>query len=488
MDLRITIPDFVRICENHGNIKLSATEKSRVIEGRKSFEKLSGEQKVYGANTGVGAFFTSKVCKENEADTQRTLLITHAAGTGSLMAREEARGVMFLLINMLKKGNSGISLPTLEFLIELYNRDIIPAIPEEGSLGASGDLIPLAHTALVLIGEGNVLVGDKAVPTMLSWDFEKKIVAPIRLKSGEALAVMNGTHFMTTLLARALYNSEILCRTADIVSALSFIALKGNAEAFASELHYIRPHPGQVSTAWQLNRLTGKTFRAGNPSPANLQDGYALRCIPQVHGAVKESLQYANRVVDCELNSVSGNPIFVNGKVFHGGNFHGHPLALAADFLCISLTTLGGISERRIYRMLDPHLSNGLPPYLSSGRENGDCGMMMLQYNAAGLLSENKTLSVPASVDSIPTSGGQEDYVSMGALAARKARRVCKNVSKILAIELLCAIKALELRGDFDTSVFPFRKNISYEKFDQDINYIAKLIESGEFSNEYAGK
>lgn len=444
MEQRLTLADFMLFCSVAKKIELTPDDKLTVVKGRATLEKLQEFGSVYGANTGVGPFLNEAIHTDTSGEFQRQLLLSHATGTGCLLSRQEARGMMFLLINMARKGYSGISLPTLEFLIELSNRDIIPAIPCQGSLGASGDLAPLAHLALLLIGEGNILPGNSvAVPTKFSWEFEKGIVKPIQLQSGEALALINGTHLMTCLLARAVYKAKVLAKSADIIGALTCFALHGNLEAFDREIHRLRPHHGQKHSAINISLLFGDIK---NEEGSCLQDAYSLRCIPQVHGAAKDIIRYVGETVEVELNSVTCNPLFIGGKVYHGGNFHGHPLALSADFLAIALTTLGGISERRIERLLNPTFSNGLLAFLRSENKQGDYGFGMAQVTASALVSENKVRSHPASVDSIPTGLGQEDFVSMGALAARKANEVLVNTQKVLAIELLAAIRALEIQ------------------------------------------
>jgi len=493
MDDSLTLREFISFCGGGKKITLCPEDKLAVLRGRATLETLQEKGSVYGTNTGVGPFFNQAVAPDDVNEFQRRLLLSHASGVGPLLLREEVRGMMLLLINMLRKGYSGISWQTLEFLVDLFNRDIIPAIPSQGSLGASGDLAPLAHLALVLIGEGRVLLDDgrkgKAAPAKFVPEFAQGTLRPSNLQSGEALALINGTHMMTSLLAHTVHRAEILSKTADIIAVLTLLALKANREALSAIFSHVKLHPGQRETACNIAVLLKDIEEMASE---NIQDGYSLRCIPQVHGAVKEAIVHAGSVAEREMNSVSGNPIFMYGKVFHGGNFHGHPLALSSDFLSIALTTLGGISQCRINRLLDTTLSAGLPPYLASESEKGDCGLMMLQYTAAALLSENKTLSHPASVDSIPTAGGQEDYVSMGALAARKAKEICTNTQKILAIELLCAFRALDLsrrfKNDYPNFLWAIRaimqKNVSYQYLDKDIENLTQVIESGKILEE----
>lgn len=440
MKKKISLEDFWEYANGNRKIELSQSDIKNVSAGRRILEDLARRGGVYGSNRGVGPFFNELPGNASPAEFQRNLIRSHAVGTGDLLSREEARGVMFLLINMLRRGYSGISLATVKQLIWLFNEGIIPAIPSQGSLGASGDLAPLAHLALVLLGEGNVLSDRGPISTKYAWPFDEGIIKPIELKEGEGLALINGTHFMASLLAFAYKEAEKIARNADFIAALTLFALNANPRAFLPAVHNLRPHKGQVETAKRIASLL--TFADINGF--DLQDAYSLRCVPQVHGPIHQTFEFLKETLKIEINSVSGNPIFCDGEVWHGGNFHGHPLALVADFMSIALTTLSNISERRIDRILN---ADFLPKFLAPHSAEGNYGMMMSQYTAAALVSENKTLSHPASVDSIPTAGGQEDYVSMGAWAARKLRKVCRNTARVLAIEKECALRALELQN-----------------------------------------
>lgn len=424
MKKNITLEDFIDFAKKGSKIGLTLDEIDKIKKSREILEELVAEnQTVYGVNTGVGALLNKKIDSKKARARERNLILSHAAAVGELLSAEESRGMMFLLINMLRKGYSGISWETLRFLIKLFNKGVIPDIPEQGSLGASGDLACLAHLALLL--------------------------EPIELKAGEAISLINGTHLMTSILARLVYQAEILSKIVDISAAMSFCALRGNAEAFDEQLHDLRAHSGQVTAAKNFRSLLEKE----DYTPRFLQDAYSLRCIAQVHGPVKEAILFVRKKVEIEINSITSNPIILpDKKVVHGCNFHGQILSMSADFLGIALATLANISERRIERLLNANLS-GLPPFLAKENDRIS-GLMIAQYTAASLVSENKTLAHSASVDSISVSAEQEDFVSMGAWAVRKTRDVLQNAEYVVAIELLCATKALE---DFD---FPQDSNI----------------------------
>ena len=434
MKKTISLNDFIAFCSgNYRKITLTRREWAYISETRKIWEDLAAKQQVYGFNTGIGPFFKEYIPPELQAEFQRNMLLRHAAGVGEFLSDEEARGMMFLLINMLRRGYSCISLETLERLIDIFNSNIVPIpgmrIPEHGSVGASGDLAPQAHLARFLVAIGYC-----------------------ELKPGEALALLNGTHFMTSLLARTVYCSDVLAKTADVAAALTILALKGNLEALDSRLHALRLHPEQSRAARNIKRLFGEA----DFSAQALQDSYSLRCTAQVHGPVNEAIDQARRVVEREINSITCNPVLIADEIIHGGNFHGQILAMQADFLAIALATLANISERRIDRLLNGQLS-GLPQFLSQC-PGLDSGLMIAQYTAADLCAENKILSHPASVDSIPLAAGQEDFVSMGAGAVRKARKVCSNAAKVLAIELLCAVRALDLLNFSGPEEFPLTR------------------------------
>jgi histidine ammonia-lyase len=367
---------------------------------------------------------------------QENLIMGHTCGVGPPLEKEIVKGIMLHMILNLKKGYSGIRLPTLELLVEMFNRDVIPLVPAKGSLGASGDLIPQGHVALALIGRDPQRVLAAAG------------LEPVKLQAGEAIALLNGTSLMTSCLAFLVLQSDKLIRTADIAAAMTIEALNCNTQSFEPELQKLRPHPGQIATANYLKRILVKT-EGGNRPVCALQDIYSLRCIPQVHGAFRDVLSWAKGVVDTEIDSFGGNPwISTRGEkteICEGsGNFHGQILAHAADSLSTALCSISGISERRIDELVTC-CANGLPLFLARN-EGLNTGLMITQYTAAALVSESKTLAHPASVDSIPVSAGQEDFVSMGGWAVSKAREICKNTEYVIAIEILCAAQALDFR------------------------------------------
>jgi len=431
---------FVDLCRRAKLIELEEGERHRMRESRKAFEgvlKSNPGKSYYAINTGVGALLNRRIPKDRMEEFQENLIMGHACGIGDPLEPEIVRGIMLHMILNLKKGYSGIRLQTLELLIEMFNRNIIPVVPAKGSLGASGDLVPHAHIALALIGRD-------AQQILCTAGLE-----PVKLQVGEAIALLNGTSFMTSFLAFLVFRSDNLIRTADVAAAMTIEALGCSAQSFERELQRLRPHPGQITTARDLNRVLVKSKRGRNQA-GSLQDAYSLRCVPQVHGAFRDILSQTRAIVDIEINSFGGNPwISTRGKrteIHQGsGNFHGQILAHAADSLSIALCSIAGISERRIDRLLSRG-ENGLPLFLARN-EGLNTGLMITQYSAAALVSENKTLAHPASVDSIPVSAGQEDFVSMGAWAVRKAWEICKNTEYVIAIEILCAAQALDFRG-----------------------------------------
>ena len=378
--------------------------------------------------------------------------MSHAVGTGNLFDIPTTRAIMLIRANTLAHGHSGIRLATLQLLLEMLNRGVHPCIPEKGSLGASGDLAPLAHMALVLIGEGEAEYQGEVMAGLAA--LERAGLKPVTLAAKEGLALTNGTSVMCALGTLAVFRSERLSRTADVTGCLSLEALHGTTLAFDERIHAVRPHPRQVECAAYLRRLlAGSQFVRGH-DPTNVQDAYTLRCIPQVHGAVRDAIAYARWVMEIELNAVTDNPlIFIddeNGQVsiLSGGNFHGEPIAISMDYLAIAIAELGNISERRIMRLTDgASNANVLPPFLT--RNGGlNSGFMITQYTAAALATENKILAHPASVDTIPTSANVEDHVSMGNTAALKVRQILDNVQHILAIELLAAAQGVDFRRE----------------------------------------
>jgi histidine ammonia-lyase len=434
---KLDYSEFVNLCRGQRTIELEGRDKERIRQSRVAFEgilKSNPHKSYYAINTGVGALLNKRIPKGRMEEFQENLIMSHTCGIGPPLEREIIKGIMLHMILNLKKGYSVIRLPTLELLVEMFNSNIIPVVPAKGSLGASGDLVPQAHIALALIGRDPQRILSTAG------------LEPAKLQIGEAIALLNGTSFMTSCLAFLVFQSDNLVRTADIAAAMTIEALGCSTQSFEPELQELRPHSGQITTAHHLNRLLVK--RKGGEKPTHsTQDAYSLRCIPQVHGAFRDILSYAGAVVDTEIDSFGGNPwISCKGgkiEICEGsGNFHGQILAHAADSLSIGLCSISGISERRIDRLVSRG-ANGLPLFLAKNQAL-NTGLMITQYTAAALVSESKTLAHPASVDSIPVSAGQEDFVSMGAWAVSKAQEICRNAEYVIAIEILCAAQALD--------------------------------------------
>lgn len=499
----LSVEDVVAVARENAFVVIPEPVKEKVCKCRLVLENLMKERKViYGVTTGFGALGNVAVNPEDFRKLQINLVRSHSAGVGNSINREVTRALMLLRANTLAKGNSGIKLATLETLVEMINRGVHPIIPEEGSVGASGDLAPLSHMALVMIGEGeaefkgNVLNGREAL--------EKAGISPIELEYKEGLALNNGTQMMTAIAALTVFDSQFLIQAAEIAAALSFEALKGISDALDERIHAVRPQRGQKISAENLRTLlegskivqsSEKAMRE-NGYP---QDSYSLRCAPQVLGAVRDAIAYAKNIVEIEINSATDNPlVFPEDNVcLSGGNFHGQPIASALDFIAIALTTLGNISERRIARLMDENLSKGLPAFLiwKDAQKGVHSGLMAVQYTAAALASENKVLSHPASVDSIPTSANFEDFVSMGAISARKVQKILQNSQYIVAIELLCAAQGIDCRG----SVGDLGKGtrIAYSEvrrvvptlredrvLSEDLKKIVKLVKSGRIVKE----
>jgi len=373
------------------------------------------------------------------------LLKSHACGVGKHFNEEVVRGIMLLRINALSKGFSGIRLEVINQLITYLNKNIIPAIPEQGSLGASGDLAPLAHMGLTLLGLGEVYYNNQLMPTSEALNIAN--INPIeKLLAKEGLSLINGTQAMTSVGAITLYDALNLVKLADIASAMSLEALYGIKDAFNEEVHKARGHIGQITSARNIRKLTENSEYLKDPCQSRVQDAYSLRCIAQVHGASRDSFNYILEKVEIEMNAATDNPlIFEDDLVISGGNFHGQPVALSFDFMKIAISELASISERRIERLVNPQLSYGLPAFLVA-HPGINSGFMIVQYSAASLVSENKILAHPASVDSIPSSANQEDHVSMGTIAARGARDILNNAEQVIAMELLASCQAIDLR------------------------------------------
>jgi histidine ammonia-lyase len=423
-------------------------EKARAVVD----ELVANNQTAYAITTGVGKLSDVRIASEQIRELQVNLVRSHSVGVGEPLSEGETRALMLLRANSLAKGYSGVRPLIIDTLCEMLNRGVHPVIPSQGSVGASGDLAPLAHLALTLIGEGEAVFEGKRMAGVEA--MKRAQITPLALEAKEAISLMNGTQGMLAVGTLALLSASILVDSADVIGALSLDALHGTDAAFDERIHKARPHPGQIRTAENLRRmLEGSQIRESHRACSRVQDAYSLRCMPQVHGAVRDALAHCREVFEIEMNSAVDNPLVFTdtGAIISGGNFHGEPLAFALDFLAIALTALAGISERRLERLVNPSLNEGLPPFLAA--EAGlNSGFMMAQVTAAALASENKVLAHPASVDSITTSGNKEDYVSMGMTAAIKLKKIVQNTTNVLAIEAMAAAQALDFLAPLKTS------------------------------------
>ncbi|MCM2533911.1 histidine ammonia-lyase [Neobacillus pocheonensis] len=428
--------------------KVQASEKSieAAQKSREAVERIVSESRVvYGITTGFGKFSDVLIDKEHVQDLQLNLIRSHACGVGEPFPEVVAKAMVLLRANALLKGFSGVRPIVIEKLLELVNRDIIPVIPQQGSLGASGDLAPLSHLALVLIGEGEVFYKGNLIDSLEA--FQKEGILPVTLEAKEGLGIINGTQAMTAMGVVGYLEAEQLAFESELIASMTIEGLNGIIDAFAEEVHVARGYKQQIDTAARIRSYLSDSLLTTMQGEIRVQDAYSLRCIPQVHGATWQVLDYVKEKLEIEMNAATDNPlIFDDGeKVISGGNFHGQPIAFAMDFMKIAVAEMANISERRIERLINPQL-NDLPPFLSP--EPGlQSGAMILQYVAAALVSENKTLAHPASVDSIPSSANQEDHVSMGTIGSRHAHQIIQNTRRVLAIELICAMQAVEYRG-----------------------------------------
>ena len=423
---------------------------------------VANKQISYAITTGVGKLSDVHIAGDQLRELQVNLVRSHAVGVGEPLSIADTRAMMLLRANSLAKGNSGVRAITIDTICEMLNRGVTPRVPSQGSVGASGDLAPLAHLALAMIGEGECF-DEKGERIASAEALKHAQIKPLVLGAKEAVSLINGTQAMLAIGALMLLEAETLVDTADVIGAMACDALKGTNVAFDERIQRARPHPGQIRTAANLRRLLEQSeIRDSHRDCGRVQDSYSLRCIPQVHGAVRDTLAHCRTVFETEANSAVDNPlVFVKnpkavdgdgeGDVISGGNFHGEPLAFALDFLAIALSALAGISERRLERMVNPALSEGLPPFLAPGA-GMNSGFMMAQVTAAALVSENKVLAHPASVDSITTSGNKEDYVSMGMIAANKLKKVVENTLNTLAIEAMAAAQAIDFLAPLKTS------------------------------------
>ena len=445
---------------DHRRAVLLAADAREVVNHARAVvdDIAAGEKLAYAITTGVGKLSDVRIAGDQIRELQLNLVRSHACGVGDPLPVAETRAMMLLRANSLAKGHSGVRPLIIDTLCEMLNRGVIPYVPSQGSVGASGDLAPLAHLALALIGEGECLLeGVGRVPSAEA--LKRAQIKPVVLEAKEAISLINGTQAMLAIGILALLAAETLVDSADVLGGLSCDALKGTDTAFDERIHKARPHPGQLHSAANLRRmLEGSQIRESHRECGRVQDSYSLRCIPQVHGAVRDTLAHCRSIFETEANAAVDNPlVFVtdtrdeSGDVISGGNFHGEPLAFGLDFLAISLSALAGISERRIERLVNPALSEGLPPFLAPGA-GLNSGFMISQVTAAALVSENKVLAHPASVDSITTSGNKEDYVSMGMGAALKLRRVVENTRNVLAIEAMAVAQALDFLAPLKSS------------------------------------
>jgi len=496
----LTIDQLLAIADRGEAVGLAPDAAARVRAARAVVDrKAHGDEPVYGINTGFGSFAEVKIAPDALDALQVNLLRSHAAGLGEPLPVRAVRATMALRANVLAKGYSGIRVETLEALIALLNNGVHPRVPSRGSVGASGDLAPLAHLALVLIGEGEASVGDHDSGFLAGAQALKRAgLKPVALGPKEGLALINGTQPSTAVLALALAGGEQLARAADIAAALSIDALRGSIHPFEARIHEARPFPGQVASAANIERLLrGSAINASHEHCGKVQDAYSLRCAPQVHGATREALGFARRIVQIEANAATDNPMVFAGsdEIVSGGNFHGAPIAMSADLLAAALVPMATISERRTDRLVNPALS-GLPAFLT--REGGlRSGLMLAQVTAAAVASEMKGLAHPAGVDTIPTSANKEDHVSMSMTAALKAQRAVSRAREVVAIEILCACQAIDLLTPLTTSPTLakvhalVRSRVPTLEDDRppapDIEAITELVETGQLEDACGG-
>ncbi|MES2767920.1 MAG: histidine ammonia-lyase [Bdellovibrionota bacterium] len=473
----------------HKNAKVVLSESSKkLIQKSRDYiiNKLKNHEVIYGVNTGFGALSSVKISDENLAELQKNLIRSHCCGVGDPFTKEESRAIMLLRANALSRGHSGIRVEIVEKILEFLNADIIPVIPQQGSVGASGDLAPLSHLALALIGEGEVWSDGKAVP--VANILKEKKISHLELQAKEGLSLINGCQVMTAVGLLNLYRARRIAWTMDLAGAMTLEAMLGTRSAFDPLISATRAHPGEAITARNLLKILGKTspIAESHENCSRVQDAYSLRCMPQVHGATKDALRVGLKTLEIEANSSTDNPLVFDehDKILSCGNFHGEPVAFQLDFMAIAMSAMASISECRIEKLINPSMS-GLPAFLT--KDSGlNSGHMIVQVAAASLVSENKILSHPASVDSIPTSADKEDHVSMGTIAARKFSKIVDNAENVLAMELLSATQALDLlkplqpAGTVKAAYDLIRTKVPYAEKDRifalDIKAIRNLI------------
>ena len=483
----LTLQEFVAVARYRAKVSLSDEVVDRMQRSRTYVEKISSNNEVaYGITTGFGELAKVVVESEKSDELSTNLVLSHAVATGDPYQIEQVRGMMILLCNNLSHGYSGCRPLLVKMLVRMLNENVVPVVPCKGSLGASGDLAPLSHIGLVLLGKGKAIYQGKEYAGKQAMD-EAGIETIDMLVNKEGLALTNGTHAMTSLAALNLYDAMRIEKLCDVSAAMSFTALCGQLNAYDEKIHELRRQTGQIKTAYNLNLLTKGSRLVESSQGLRVQDAYSLRCIPQVHGACKDAIEYVKSIVEKELNAVTDNPLIFadDEEVISGGNFHGEPIALAMDFLGIAVSEIASIAERRIERMVNSSLSNGLSPFLTVDA-GVNSGYMIVQYSAASMVSENKVLAHPASVDSIPSSGNQEDFVSMGTTAARKCCLIIQNCLSVIAFELLSACQAIDIRNrDNDkglseilNDVYQFiRKDITFMDSDRELRVDIEKIE-----------
>jgi histidine ammonia-lyase len=494
---RLSIADVVAIARDGVQVKASSEGRERVDRARRLIDRWVREKRViYGITTGFGALCNVMISASDTRRLQTKILMSHASGVGRPLPEDVVRATMAIRLHDLFLGYSGCTSETLDYLMRFLNASVTPIIPEKGSVGASGDLAPTAHLGLVLIGMGEAWMDGERLP---GEEVLRRLgLGPRVLEAGEGLALVNGTQVMTGIAALVVHDAVRLAKVADIACAMSLEVLMGSNSELDPRIHQIRPHPGQLASAENMLRLTDASeIILSHQGCARVQDAYTLRCSPQIHGASKDAVIHAHHVVDIEINSSTTNPLILadSEEVRLGGNFHGQPIAMAADYLAMGIAELGNVSERRIERLVNPQLSE-LPAFLV---HNGglNSGYMIAQYLAAALVSENKVLAHPACVDSIPTSANKEDHVSMGTIAIRQCREILDNVEHILAVELLCAAQAYDLLTEEQplqagrgtrTAYQVVRSRIPYLEEDRvlatDIEAMVEIIRSGELVRE----
>ena len=486
----LTIDDVVQVARNNKKVELAVSAIEQIKKSRDVIDNAIKEGRtVYGVNTGFGDLASVSIGPEDLAKLQVNLIRSHSVGVGEPFPIDVVRGMMLLRANALAKGYSGIRLEVIITLIEMLNAGVTPVVPQQGSVGSSGDLAPLAHMVLVLIGEGEAFYKGKRMEGLKAMK-KAGLVKPVKLQAKEGVALINGTQSMTSVGALTVFDALNTVKDAIIAGSMSLEALRGTRAALDKRIHAIRAHEGQTDVAAAMRLLLPDSeINQSHTECEKVQDAYSLRCAPQVIGASLDAIRYVQSVVETEINSATDNPLIFtdDSTVISGGNFHGQPIALAMDFLGIALSELANISERRVNRLVNPHLS-GLPAFLTT--EGGlESGMMIAQYIAAALVSENKVLAHPASVDSIPTSADQEDHVSMGTIAARKACSILENVNNVIAIEYMCASQGIDLLAPLKASKplhaakSTIRKVVSKLEDDRtltpDIEKIREIMKSG---------